>query len=39
MSNPLPDKLKVYEGLGIREVWVWRRRLGKAYRAALRQHA
>jgi len=25
VSNPLLDKLKVYEGLGIREVWVWRR--------------
>ena len=25
VSRPLLDKLKVYEGLGIREVWVWRR--------------
>ena len=25
MSRPLVDKLKVYEGLGVREVWVWRR--------------
>ncbi len=25
LSNPLLDKLQVYAGLGIREVWVWRR--------------
>ena len=25
LSQPLLDKLKVYEGLGIREVWVWQR--------------
>jgi Uma2 family endonuclease len=25
LSSPLVDKLRVYEGLGIREVWVWQR--------------
>lgn len=25
ISRPLLDKLKVYEGLGVREVWVWQR--------------
>ena len=25
LSNPLLDKLRVYAGLGVREVWVWRR--------------
>jgi Uma2 family endonuclease len=24
VTNPLVDKLAVYAGLGIREVWVWR---------------
>jgi Uma2 family endonuclease len=25
LTSPLVDKLRVYEGLGIREVWVWQR--------------
>jgi Uma2 family endonuclease len=32
LSNPLVDKLRVYEGLGIREVWVWQQTRMVLYR-------